>query len=46
MHADTCPELTDPPGGTVVSDGLTAMYSCVWSQRAYAIAVSNVCASS
>ena len=28
MHADTCPELTDPPGGTVVSDGLTAMYSC------------------
>ena len=28
MHADTCPELTDPPGGTVVSDGVTVMYSC------------------
>ena len=28
MNADTCPELTDPPGGTVVSDGLTAMYRC------------------
>ena len=28
MHADTCPELTDPSGGTVVSDGLRAMYSC------------------
>ena len=28
MHADTCPELTDPPGGTVVSDGVRAMYNC------------------
>ena len=28
MHADTCPELTDSSSGTVVSDGLTAMYRC------------------
>ena len=28
MHTDICPELTNSPGGTVVSDGVRAMYSC------------------